>query len=158
MPSGPEDQLNDQFWGRGVWVVLGVTGVFLVAILEWPPLQRQFGAQGLSLRHWLVVAAIGTAVVLAGIMLAGLVRGNTPADAVKYLWFSTRRIFVIVGGFALLGGGAAMLVLPGPGLLVIIAGLALLATEFVWAERALTAARRRAEQGAKAAKRFVKRS
>lgn len=30
-----------------------------------------------------------------------------------------------------------MLALPGPGLLVIIVGLAVLATEFVWAERAL---------------------
>ena len=43
---------------------------------------------------------------------------------------------------ALLGGtvvliGVAMLVLPGPGTLVIAGGLAILATEFIWARRAL---------------------
>ena len=39
-----------------------------------------------------------------------------------------------------------MLVLPGPGLLVIIAGLAILATEYVWAERLLQMAKERAIQ------------
>ena len=43
---------------------------------------------------------------------------------------------------ALIGGtvvliGVAMLVLPGPGVLVIAGGLAILATEFIWAKRAL---------------------
>jgi len=42
---------------------------------------------------------------------------------------------------ALIGGtvvliGAAMLVLPGPGLLIIAAGVAILATEFLWVRRA----------------------
>jgi hypothetical protein len=40
----------------------------------------------------------------------------------------------------------AMLVLPGPGVLVIIAGLAILATEYVWAQRLLRIARERFEQ------------
>jgi uncharacterized protein (TIGR02611 family) len=40
----------------------------------------------------------------------------------------------IVGGLVLLAG-IAMLVLPGPAFLVIPAGLAILATEFAWAER-----------------------
>ena len=40
----------------------------------------------------------------------------------------------IIGGFVLLAG-IAMLVLPGPAFLVIPAGLAILATEFEWAER-----------------------
>jgi tellurite resistance protein TerC len=48
-----------------------------------------------------------------------------------------RRLLVTIGGGLLLAAGAAMLVLPGPGLLVIAAGLALLATEFVWARRTL---------------------
>ena len=34
--------------------------------------------------------------------------------------------------------GFALLVLPGPAFLVIPAGLAILATEFIWAERILT--------------------
>ena len=40
-------------------------------------------------------------------------------------------------GVVLLVAGTLMLVLPGPGLLVIFIGLALLATEFAWARRAL---------------------
>lgn len=40
----------------------------------------------------------------------------------------------VVGGTVVLTG-VAMLVLPGPGILAILAGLALLATEFAWARR-----------------------
>jgi hypothetical protein len=39
-----------------------------------------------------------------------------------------------------------MLVLPGPGLLLMIAGLAILATEYVWAQRALNFAKRKAQE------------
>ena len=42
--------------------------------------------------------------------------------------------------------GIALLVLPGPGWLLIFIGLAILATEYVWAERLLAAAKRKAEQ------------
>ena len=41
-----------------------------------------------------------------------------------------------MGGTVLLVG-VAMLVLPGPGIVVIAAGLAILATEFMWAKHAL---------------------
>jgi uncharacterized protein (TIGR02611 family) len=47
------------------------------------------------------------------------------------------RVAVAVAGFAVLVAGLAMLVLPGPGLLTIAVGLALLALEFAWAERLL---------------------
>ncbi len=40
-------------------------------------------------------------------------------------------------GVVLVAAGTLMLVLPGPGLLVLLIGLALLATEFAWARRAL---------------------
>lgn len=40
-------------------------------------------------------------------------------------------------GFTVVLVGVAMLVLPGPGLLVIAAGLGMLALEFAWAERVL---------------------
>jgi uncharacterized protein (TIGR02611 family) len=46
-----------------------------------------------------------------------------------------RRIFRILAGFTLLGAGAVMLITPGPGWLVILLGLGLLAAEFVWARR-----------------------
>jgi uncharacterized protein (TIGR02611 family) len=57
-----------------------------------------------------------------------------------------RRIGVLVVGLALLAAGAVLLVLPGPGLLVIVGGLALLATEFAWARRLLVRVRERAKQ------------
>jgi uncharacterized protein (TIGR02611 family) len=43
----------------------------------------------------------------------------------------------ISAGFGLLAAGVTMLVLPGPGWLTIVAGLAILAREFEWARRLL---------------------
>jgi hypothetical protein len=45
------------------------------------------------------------------------------------------RIARIAGGFTLLGAGTAMLVLPGPGILTILGGLALLEKDLPWAKR-----------------------
>jgi xanthosine utilization system XapX-like protein len=45
-------------------------------------------------------------------------------------------IVALVGGTALLVG-MALLVLPGPGLPIIAVGIAILATEFLWARRVL---------------------
>jgi tellurite resistance protein TerC len=53
-----------------------------------------------------------------------------------------KRLAVLVVGGGLLLAGAAMLVLPGPGLLVIFAALTVLGTHFVWARRLLRRARR----------------
>lgn len=48
-----------------------------------------------------------------------------------------KRAIKTVFGFTLLAIGVVLLVTPGPGWLVILAGLALLAAEFVWARRLL---------------------
>jgi len=48
-----------------------------------------------------------------------------------------RRAIVIVVGFTVLVLGIVLIVLPGPAVLVIPLGLAILATEFVWARRLL---------------------
>ncbi|MGB9379220.1 PGPGW domain-containing protein [Candidatus Binatus sp.] len=48
-----------------------------------------------------------------------------------------RRLIVLVVGMTLLLAGIVLLITPGPGLLVIVAGLSLLAAEFVWARRLL---------------------
>jgi uncharacterized protein (TIGR02611 family) len=79
------------------------------------------------------------------------------AAVAHVLWHSGRRLAVVVAGFALVAAGMAMLVLPGPGLLVIIAGLALLAREFVWADRLLQTAKAKAASGADAARKMVRR-
>ncbi len=44
-----------------------------------------------------------------------------------------KRIVIAVIGGTLLLGGIIMLVMPGPGLLIILLGLAILAIEFAWA-------------------------
>ncbi|HZS24725.1 MAG TPA: PGPGW domain-containing protein [Gaiellaceae bacterium] len=53
------------------------------------------------------------------------------------------RALIVLGGFALVGFGGLLLVLPGPGLLVIAAGLGLLSMEFTWAARLRVAVQRR---------------
>ena len=50
-----------------------------------------------------------------------------------------------VGGLTVLLAGLAMLVLPGPALVVIPIGLAILSLEFVWAERTLDTALEKAD-------------
>ena len=57
------------------------------------------------------------------------------------MWIQTLaqaiRVVKIVFGFTLLLAGAAMLVLPGPGIVVIGLALVVLGAEFVWARRLL---------------------
>jgi intracellular septation protein A len=62
-----------------------------------------------------------------------------------------KRFAVTIVGAALLLLGGAMMVLPGPGILVIVAGLAVLATEYVWAQRMLKTAKTQAEKVQEAA-------
>lgn len=64
-------------------------------------------------------------------------RLHTPMQWVRFIARSGKRILVLLAGCCVLGAGVAMLALPGPGVLVIIVGLAILATEFAWAERML---------------------
>jgi len=54
-----------------------------------------------------------------------------------------RFVVAVIGGTVVLIG-VAMIVLPGPAVVVLPAGLAILATEFVWAERLLQRAKRKA--------------
>ena len=48
-----------------------------------------------------------------------------------------KRLVRIVAGFTLLAAGILMLALPGPGLVTIAIGLALLGAEYIWAKRLL---------------------
>jgi uncharacterized protein (TIGR02611 family) len=57
---------------------------------------------------------------------------------------AVRRGGVFLVGMTLLIAGAAMLVLPGPGIAVILLGLVVLSAEFKWAQRALAWVRARA--------------
>jgi uncharacterized protein (TIGR02611 family) len=52
-----------------------------------------------------------------------------------------KKFFIALIGGTVVSIGVAMLVLPGPGVLVIAGGLAILATEFIWARRAMRQAK-----------------
>jgi hypothetical protein len=71
-----------------------------------------------------------------------------PAIILRWVGRNAKRMLVAVVGFACLLGGVAMLVLPGPGVVVSLVGLAILATEFAWAERALDRSTAKAAQAA----------
>ena len=53
----------------------------------------------------------------------------------------TKRVVIAVIGSTVILIGFAFFVLPGPGLLIVIIGLAVLATEFAWAQGLLHKAR-----------------
>lgn len=57
-----------------------------------------------------------------------------------------KRLAVAVIGFTILAVGIAMIVLPGPAFVIIPAGLAVLATEFIWARNLLVSVRERIER------------
>lgn len=58
-----------------------------------------------------------------------------------------KRLIIAVLGMTVLLFGIALLVLPGPAVVVIPVGLAILATEFAWARRWLRIMRQTAEKG-----------
>jgi uncharacterized protein (TIGR02611 family) len=67
---------------------------------------------------------------------------NPLSQVARFIGRSGKRIAVTVVGFAVLIAGLIMMVTPGPGVLAIIAGLAILATEWAWAERMLDRAKK----------------
>ena len=69
--------------------------------------------------------------------------GSTASVATSPLRFA-RKVAVAVIGASVLAFGVSLIVLPGPAFVVIPLGLAILATEFLWARRLL----RRVREGA----------
>ncbi len=69
--------------------------------------------------------------------------------SVAYRW--AKRIAISLIGFTVLSIGVAMLVLPGPGLLVMAVGLAILGLEYAWARVWLARVKAKGGQLARAA-------
>ncbi|MEO5652224.1 MAG: PGPGW domain-containing protein [Marmoricola sp.] len=61
---------------------------------------------------------------------------------------TAKRVVLEAAGWLLVVVGLAALVLPGPGLLALFAGVALLATQYEWAERRLEPVKKRAMRAA----------
>lgn len=67
-------------------------------------------------------------------------RDADPAESADAGWWRQvpapiRKAMIATAGTVLLIAGALMLVLPGPGIVVLLLGLLVLATEFAWARR-----------------------
>jgi uncharacterized protein (TIGR02611 family) len=75
------------------------------------------------------------------------------ATVMRFIWRSSRRAAVFVVGVVLLGVGLVMFVTPGPGIVLVVAGLAILATEFAWAEHLLDKAKQSAAKAGQSAQR-----
>ena len=69
-----------------------------------------------------------------------------PAEVLRFIGRSSKRIAVTVVGGALVAAGLSMLVLPGPGIVLVALGFAVLGTEYVWAAVALERTKRVAAQ------------
>ncbi len=72
---------------------------------------------------------------------------------VQWIGRSAKRIAIAVIGGLLILAGLVLMILPGPGLLLVIAGLAVLASEFAWASSALAMAKRKAGDAGSVVKR-----
>jgi tellurite resistance protein TerC len=111
------------------------------------------GAKMLLTHHVKIPISVSL-LIIAGILGAGVIasivsrdKSDAAADAklvdslvhsgLRAAW----RVVIAIVGTTVLAIGLAMLVLPGPGLLVIPGGLAILASEFVWARRWLAKVR-----------------
>jgi len=64
----------------------------------------------------------------------------------RFIGRNAKRVGITIAGFAVLLAGLVLSLplVPGPGFLLILAGLAILATEYVWAQRMLNFAKRKA--------------
>lgn len=78
--------------------------------------------------------------------------GVSPREVIAFIARSSKRIAVTVIGGTFVVVGLAMLVLPGPGILVVVIGFAILGTEYAWAARALERTKHTAERAGQVAK------
>ena len=77
-------------------------------------------------------------------------------EVIRFIGRSSKRTAVTVVGAALVAVGLAMFVLPGPGILVVALGFAVLGTEYAWAAAALERTKHTAERAGRAAKGAVR--
>jgi TerC family integral membrane protein len=89
----------------------------------------------ISISLGLIVLILGTGVLASVLTRPKDERQGDAFDLMHNGLRAARRVVVGVVGTTVLALGVAMLVLPGPGLMVIPVGLAILASEFVWARR-----------------------
>ena len=81
---------------------------------------------------------------------------HSPREVFDFIFRSTKRIVIFVVGVALVLLGVALIPLPGPfSIPLMLLGLAVLATEYVWAERILDTVKDKAKKASEVAKRSI---
>jgi hypothetical protein len=87
-----------------------------------------------------MTSGIWMGLLVFGVLMIALTLGIFHRKARKGLtglavltYKNARRVVILLVGISVLLVGVAMIILPGPAILVIPAGLAILATEFAWA-------------------------
>jgi hypothetical protein len=73
-------------------------------------------------------------------------------EVARFIGRSSKRIAVTAVGGTVVAAGLAMLVLPGPGILVVAVGFAILGTEYAWAATALERTKQTAERAGRLTK------
>jgi cation-transporting P-type ATPase F len=130
-----------------MWLVAGLIAmIFAQLFFTYSPIMnRLFHSAPIGSEAWLRIVAIGLAVYFAVGLEKWLRYGRTtrkrfqkPAAPPFSFW---RRLVVTILGFSTLLVGIAMLILPGPAIIFIPLGLAILATEFAWAKNWLSRTR-----------------
>lgn len=105
------------------------------------------------LTHHYPIPTLASLAIISGILSVGVLasvlaghRDSAPLvsplaeeldDLAEYSWKQLRRVIIVLLGAGVLVIGVAMIVLPGPAIIVIPAGLAILGTEFLWARQML---------------------
>ncbi|MDP9389611.1 MAG: PGPGW domain-containing protein [Actinomycetota bacterium] len=80
---------------------------------------------------------------------------TNPVEVVRFIGRNSKRVAVSVVGSILVLVGVAMLVLPGPGIVVVAMGFAVLGTEYAWAAAALERTKSTAGRAGRTARKRV---
>jgi tellurite resistance protein TerC len=129
------------------------------------------GAKMIASHYFHVSGAVSLSIIASALVLGivaslfGGEKGSRPKmptpmgiDLVEMAHTTIRTVkrgFILLAGVTLMLTGLAMVFLPGPGALIMLAGLAVLATEFVWAQVLLKRAQARVARFGGDARRFL---
>jgi uncharacterized protein (TIGR02611 family) len=80
-----------------------------------------------------------------------------PRAVWRFIARGGKRVAVTIVGLALVTIGLVLLITPGPGILVVLLGLAVLGTEYAWAERMLDKIKERSKGAYERARRTIRR-
>jgi tellurite resistance protein TerC len=134
------------------FVLAGVMDKFRYLKISLVFLLAYVGVKMILTHHYPIPTLVSLAII-SGILSVGVLasvlaghRDSAPLvsplaeeleDLAEYSWKQFRRVAVLLTGATVLIVGMAMIILPGPAIIVIPAGLAILGTEFLWAREAL---------------------